>query len=326
MTISSFDLISPKITLNYNGHNSHISRIGGFLSLCLIITLCISIFYYVWGLINPRHYSTFLYEENVEDSKYLQKINFSGINHFLQIYSRSNDGWFGNIDNRNIIIYAIKENNNIYNKNYINTIKSKKSRSSPINKLIKKDKNKKSKEKKIKFKFSPDQYYLIQIDANNTCRKVPPNSNIILDNYQYETAIKYDKRDFFRILYICLLSKEHILKAIFFKIPIFMRGLNLCLLIFIYSSDLALNTMFYTNEKISEKYHYEGTNLLYFSLVNNIVKSLLSAIITLVLVNIFQFLIDSRIFFEAVFRKEEKKMRKNKNYTINIATKKKILK
>ena len=122
MTISSFDLISPKITLNYNGHNSHISRIGGFLSLCLIITLCISIFYYVWGLINPRHYSTFLYEENVEDSKYLQKINFSGINHFLQIYSRSNDGWFGNIDNRNIIIYAIKENNNIYNKNYINEL------------------------------------------------------------------------------------------------------------------------------------------------------------------------------------------------------------
>ena len=105
-----------------------------------------------------------------------------------------------------------------------------------------------------------------------------------------------------------------------------MRGLNLCLLIFIYSSDLALNTMFYTNEKISEKYHYEGTNLLYFSLVNNIVKSLLSAIISLGLVNLFQFLIDSRIFFEAVFRKEEKKMRKNGKYTINIATKKKILK
>jgi len=122
MTISSFDLISPKITLNYNGHNSHISRVGGFLSICLLTTLCISIFYYIWGLINPRHYSTFLYEENVEDRKYFQKINFSGINHFLQIYSRSSDGWFGNIDNRNMIIYAIKENNNIYYKNYINEL------------------------------------------------------------------------------------------------------------------------------------------------------------------------------------------------------------
>jgi len=122
MTISSFDLISPKITLNYNGHNSHISRVGGFLSLCLLITLLISVFYYIWGLINPRHYSTFLYEENVGDNNYLQKINFSGINHFLQIYSHSSGGWFGNIDNRNIIIYAIKENNNLYNKSYINEL------------------------------------------------------------------------------------------------------------------------------------------------------------------------------------------------------------
>jgi hypothetical protein len=122
MPISSFDLISPKITLNYNGHNSHISRIGGFLSLCLIITLGFSIFYYVWSLVNPRNYSTFLYKENVDDNKYLQKINFSGINHFLQIYSHSSDGWFGNIDNRNIIIYAIKENNNIIKKNYISEL------------------------------------------------------------------------------------------------------------------------------------------------------------------------------------------------------------
>ena len=122
MPISSFDLISPKITLKYKGNNSHISRIGGFLSLCLLITLCISIFYFVWGLINPKNYSTFLYKENIEDSKYLQKINFSGINHFLQIYSHSNDGWFGNIDNRNIIIYAIKEKNNLNNKEYINEL------------------------------------------------------------------------------------------------------------------------------------------------------------------------------------------------------------
>ena len=122
MTIESFDLISPKITLNYNGHNSHISRIGGFLSICLLTILCVSIVYYFWGITNPRNYSTFIYEENIEDNKYLQKINFAGINHFLQIYSHSSDGWFGNIDNRNIIIYAIKENNNIYNKNYINEL------------------------------------------------------------------------------------------------------------------------------------------------------------------------------------------------------------
>ncbi len=211
---------------------------------------------------------------------------------------------------------------NVINKNYINLENSQKRKSS-VNNLINKDKNKKSKKKKMK--FSPNQYYLIQINANNTSRKEPPNSNIILDNYQYETAIKYDKRDFFRIFFICLLYKENILKLIMFKIPIFMRGLNLCHFIFIYSSDLAFNTIFYSNEKISEKYHYQGYNSFYFSLVNNIVKNLLSAMLSLGVVNLFQFLIDSRIYFENVFRKEEKKMRKDKNYKINKATKCKIL-
>ena len=117
MPISSFDFISPKITLKYNGRNSHISRIGGFLSLCLSIIICISVFYYFWGLIEPRYYSSLLYEENVGDNKLSQNINFSGINHFLQIYSHTSGGWFGDIDNKNIIIYAVKENNNIYRNN-----------------------------------------------------------------------------------------------------------------------------------------------------------------------------------------------------------------
>ena len=211
---------------------------------------------------------------------------------------------------------------NVINKNYINLENSKKRKSS-VNYFINKDKKKKSKKKKLK--FSPNQYYLIQINANNTSRKEPPNSNIILDNYQYETAIKYDKRDFFRIFFICLLYKENILKLIMFKIPIVMRGLNLCHFIFIYSSDLAFNTIFYSNEKISEKYHYQGYNLFYFSLVNNIIKNLLSAILSIGVVNLFQFLIDSRIYFENIFRKEEKKMRKDKNYKINKETKCKIL-
>ena len=119
MSISSFDFISPKITLNYNGRNSHISRIGGFLSLCLSIIICILVFYCFWSLIEPRFYSFLLYEENANDNKLSQNINFSGINHFLQIYSHTNGGWFGDIDNRNIIIYAVKENNNIYRNNYL---------------------------------------------------------------------------------------------------------------------------------------------------------------------------------------------------------------
>ena len=118
MQISSFDFISPKITLNYNGRNSHISKLGGFLSLCLSIIICILVFYCFWSLFEPKFYSFLLYEENANDNKLSQNINFTGINHFLQIYSNTNNGWFGDVDNKNIIIYAVKENNKIYRNNY----------------------------------------------------------------------------------------------------------------------------------------------------------------------------------------------------------------
>ena len=121
MNISSLDFISPKITLKYNGRNSHISRIGGFLSLCLSIIIFMLVSYCFWTLFEPKFYSSFLYEESTHDNKLFQSINYSGINHFLQIYSHSNNGWFGEIDNKNIIIYAIKENNNLYRNNYLNS-------------------------------------------------------------------------------------------------------------------------------------------------------------------------------------------------------------
>ena len=120
MPISSLDFISPKITLKYNGRNSHVSKIGGFLSLCLSIIIFILGFYCFWSLFEPRFYSSFLYEENTNDYKLFQNINYSGINHFLQIYSHSDNGRFGEIDNRNLIIYALKENNNLYRKNNLN--------------------------------------------------------------------------------------------------------------------------------------------------------------------------------------------------------------
>ena len=120
MSISSLDFISPKITLKYNGRNSHVSRIGGFLSLCLSLIICIFGFYCLWSLFEPRFFSSFLYEENTIDNKLLQNINYSGINHFLQIYSHLDNGWFGEFDNRNLMIYAVKENNKLYNNNNLN--------------------------------------------------------------------------------------------------------------------------------------------------------------------------------------------------------------
>ena len=123
MTISSLDFLSPKITLNYKGNSSHSSRIGGLLSLCLFVLLFIIIFYYFWEIFHPTYFSSFISEINEEtNEKIIQKMSYSEINHFIQIYSNTNNGNFGDIDNKNIIIYAVKDNknNNYHNKNYFN--------------------------------------------------------------------------------------------------------------------------------------------------------------------------------------------------------------
>ena len=91
----------------------------------------------------------------------------------------------------------------------------------------------------------PGYYNLIQIDANNEKKNEPPESKYILDNYDYECAIKYEKRSFFRIYYICLLSYENILNTFFFKSALEIPTLKYTLFIFSYLCDLALNALFY---------------------------------------------------------------------------------
>ena len=184
----------------------------------------------------------------------------------------------------------------------------------------------KNKINKEKIKINSKGYSLIQLDADNSKQNTkPPNSDFLLDNYDYETALIYDNRKFWRIFYICLIAKENIINIFLFRTPLDLQSLRYCLFIFTYSCDLAFNTIFYSTQNISDKYHYKGDNLFLFTIVNNLVQTIISAIVGLILVNIFQHLIDVRSSFEDIFRKEEKKMRKNRKYKVSEETKKKIL-
>ena len=110
MALSTIDFISPKITLYYNGRSAHISQIGGILSLFLASLICTIIFYIIWDiLINPKIISSFVYDKYINDKIYFS-FNNSELNHFMQIYSNTDNGWFGDYDNKNIIVYSIKEN------------------------------------------------------------------------------------------------------------------------------------------------------------------------------------------------------------------------
>ena len=211
-----------------------------------------------------------------------------------------------------------------------NYYKLSKNKNNSVKSLIKTSKKKNKKKKKINLesieeeKKCPGYYILIQIDANNENNREPPESKYILNNYNFNNAIKYDNRDFWRIFYIVLLSKENILNTFFFKASLETQSLRLSLFIFSYSCEFALNALFYFNQKISDKYHYEGENLFFFTLVNNLVIVICSTLFLYILVKFFNLLISSKDSFENVFRPQEEKMRKNKSYKVNNENKKVI--
>ena len=198
----------------------------------------------------------------------------------------------------------------VLNKNYLksNVVNS------TSNNICKKKNTRTNRMQKVK--FSSKSYSVIQIDANNSSDYKPPSSDFLLDIYDYESAILYDKRSFWRLCYICIIAKENIINIIFFKTPLDIQSLRMCLFIFTYSCDLAFNTIFYSTQSISDKYHYQGDNLFLFTIVNNLLQTILSSVVGLILVNAFQHMIDSRGAFEDIFREEEKKMRANKKYKV----------
>ena len=226
------------------------------------------------------------------------------------------------------------KNITIYNKQ-VNIIRRKKKAKTCIYTEIQK-KNKKQKIKLTKPKNSDNiirekknnnknTYYLIQINANNSLNNEPPDSNIILDNYSYEEAIKYEKRSFFSIFYIVLIAKENILNIILLNCPLELTSLRICIIIFIYSCDLSLNTLFYFNENISERYHYNGNNLFLFTLLNNMSISFISTFLSLSFVVFLEYLTNSKENVEELFRTEEKKMRADSHYIVRKRKRKEIL-
>ena len=94
------------------------------------------------------------------------------------------------------------------------------------------------------------------MNLNDIKSYYPKDSNQSLHNYTFDEAIKYDKRNIFRIAYIYLLSKQIIFKTFFQKSPLELFSLSFILFIFMFSTDLALNALFYFNDNISKKYTY----------------------------------------------------------------------
>ena len=85
-----------------------------------------------------------------------------------------------------------------------------------------------------------------------------------------------------------------------------------------------MNVLFYFDDKISEKYRYEKNNFL-FALTKNVTVVLISTFIGFILLTLFAKLSNTTNNIRNIFKKEEDKIKKNKNYIINDERKKLIL-
>ena len=153
---------------------------------------------------------------------------------------------------------------------------------------------------------------------------IPPDSHIILNNYTFEEAKKYDLRQTFVIFYIFALSKQIFFHTFLYRSPLELFSLRLILFIFIFSCDLALNSLFYFNDNISKKYK-SSKNIFLFTLSDNAAVVILSTFIGFILLTFLAKLSNSTNDIREVFRKEEEKLKKDKKYIITQKRKNEII-
>ena len=168
---------------------------------------------------------------------------------------------------------------------------------------------------------------LINFNVNDLKKKgyIPNNSEHILNIYNFNEAVLHDKRGICTIYYIYLISKQVIMHAIFYNSPLEPLAIRLSLLKLMLGCDLALNAIFYTDDKVSERYN-STKSIKEFTFSNNLVIILLSTLIGYIIFIFVGFLNNSTNAIRNLFRTEEDKIKKNKkNYTISIARKKEIL-
>ena len=170
------------------------------------------------------------------------------------------------------------------------------------------------------------EYNLINIDLNLSRNEeyIPPDSHIILNNYTFEEASEYDLREVCVLFYIFALSKQIVFHTFLFRSPIELFSLRLILFIFIFSCDLALNSLFYFNDNISKKYRF-SKNIFIFAFSDNITVVLLSYFVGFILLTFLAKLSNSTNDIREIFRKEEEKLKKNKKYIVTKKRKNEII-
>ena len=308
--------------------NNKLKNIGFLIFLIFILLNIIFIIYFCIKGIKPI--ITYLFDEMVKngylkktDAKFFEERNKKKKSDSSEISNPKKK----KIKNSKIKDKKIEITKSITLKEPKNTYKNKNKKSlkiEPNNKFNKKKTNKDNKKPTQNFDDNPNDFGIIKINLNNNIKNYTPNdSNQSLYNYTFEEAIKFDRRNIFRIAYIYLLSKQIIFRTFLQRSPLELFILKFTLFIFMLSCDLALNALFYFNDNISKKYHY-AKNIFLLAFSSNITIIIYSTLLSYFLIILFSKLSNSSNAIRNIFREEEQKLIKNKKYKINDTTKKKI--
>ena len=121
-----------------------------------------------------------------------------------------------------------------------------------------------------------------------------------LQDMDYEHAIIYDKRSYWRIYRAFLLETQIILATFFTENYLTLFVIKLSFLVFSFQISFFLNAFFYTDEYISDAYHNDGV-LDFFS---GLPKSIYSLLVTMVITNLLNILSNSKGELTKVIRQK----------------------
>ena len=169
-----------------------------------------------------------------------------------------------------------------------------------------------------------DNFGIIKIKLDSSKEDYSPISSYkTLHNIMFKDLNRYENRNFFLLIYIFLLTKQIIFHTFLENSPLVPFQITLSIFIFTLCFDLSINGLLYTNSNISKKYG-SSKGLFSFTLSNNTLIIIISTLVSFIFIPIIIKFSRTDSEIRKVFTREEKKLKKNKNYTLDNPTKKKI--
>ena len=121
-----------------------------------------------------------------------------------------------------------------------------------------------------------------------------------LNMLEYEEALELDKRGFCLIYWGYLKEEQIILNTFILEDFLHLRIIKIYIFFFSFTLELFLNSVFYTDEYISDLYSRQGI----YDFLNDLPKSILSSVIGLILMFILNILSNSQNAFEQIINEE----------------------